>query len=640
MKRVLTLAVVFSLSLQAVSGQAVEEVLQQYPHEMAVMTRFNRETKIYLQDNKPVAQSSEEVEMLMLDDRANGLYNKYYIYHGIFDELKDIDAYTRVPDGNKYRKIRVNDIKTENAISRGIFFDDMKQSMFDFPSLVKGAVAYASHKEFHKDVHLLSPFYFASYMPVMQSSFTVTFPADMELKYIIKNDAQQKVMVREDRKGRNRILEFTASNMKMFDRFGNGPARAYYEPHVIIYVASYTDDNGNRQPFLGSPQDLYRWNYGFLKGINETPSPALKQLADSLTHGVASDREKARRIYQWVQGHIKYVAFEEGLEGFIPRQAADVCSKKYGDCKDMASLLTELLKLSGVQAHFTWIGTRDIPYDYTEVPLPIVDNHMICAARIDNEWIFLDGTDPNCEFGFPTHGIQGKQALIGFNQDKYEIVRVPEIDAAKSRVVDSTFISIADNGIKGNTSAYYHGYFGNDIFNSLQYRDSRETREYVKYKLSKASNKYIMGDFKISPLGTDNKSVNLQASFEIPDYGMKVGDEYYINLNLDKFYTASVIDTAKRKIAVENEYKYSVTYYTVLDLPASYSVEYLPEDYNYSDHLVDFSIRYTKDANRVIATQNIKSNVLFMQPSDFVKWNAAVKELSNQYKEQLVLQKK
>ena len=101
MKRVITLAVVFSLSLQAVSGQAVEEVLQQYLHEMAVMTRFNRETKIYLKDNKPVAQSSEEVEMLMLDDRANGLYNKYYIYHGIFDELKDIDAYTRVPDGNK-----------------------------------------------------------------------------------------------------------------------------------------------------------------------------------------------------------------------------------------------------------------------------------------------------------------------------------------------------------------------------------------------------------------------------------------------------------------------------------------------------------------------------------------------------------
>jgi transglutaminase-like putative cysteine protease len=621
------------------AAQVVDDVVKQYPNEMAVMTKYNRETKISFQDGKPVAHSTEEVEMLMLDDRANGLYNKYSIYHGLFDELKDVEAYTKVPDGSKYKKIRVTDIKTENAISRGIFYDDVKQSIFDFPSLIKGAIAYETHKEYHKDVHLLSPFYFASYMPVMESRFSISFPADVDVRYIIKNDPQKKVTVTEDKKGRTRTFEFTANNIKMFDRYGNGPARAYYEPHVIVYIASYKDGD-NVVPFLGSVEDLYHWNYSFLKGINEAPAPVLKHLADSLTAGASSDKEKAHRIYKWVQDHIKYVAFEEGLEGFIPRQAADVCNKKYGDCKDMASLLTELLQTAGLDAHFTWIGTRDIPYDYSEVPLPIVDNHMISAVKLNNEWVFLDGTDPNCEFGYPTHAIQGKQALIAFDDKKFEVVRVPEMEALRSKMIDTTFISIGDNGIKGSTSAYYHGYFGNDIFNSLQYRDSKDTREYVKARLSKASNKYIMGDFNVSPLGADNKSIRLNASFEIPDYGKKVGDEYYINLNLDKFYTASAIDTAKRKIPVENNYKYIVTQYTVLDVPPAYMVSYLPKNFNYSDNLVDFSIQYMKENNKVIATQQIKSNVLFMQPSDFVKWNAAVKELSSQYKEQLVLQKK
>jgi transglutaminase-like putative cysteine protease len=621
------------------AAQVVDDVVKQYPNEMAVMTKYNRETKIFFQDGKPVAHSTEEVEMLMLDDRANGLYNKYSIYHGLFDELKDVEAYTKVPDGSKYKKIRVTDIKTENAISRGIFYDDVKQSIFDFPSLIKGAIAYETHKEYHKDVHLLSPFYFASYMPVMESRFSISFPADVDVRYIIKNDPQKKVTVTEDKKGRTRTFEFTANNIKMFDRYGNGPARAYYEPHVIVYIASYKDGD-NVVPFLGSVEDLYHWNYSFLKGINEAPAPVLKHLADSLTAGASSDKEKAHRIYKWVQDHIKYVAFEEGLEGFIPRQAADVCNKKYGDCKDMASLLTELLQTAGLDAHFTWIGTRDIPYDYSEVPLPIVDNHMISAVKLNKEWVFLDGTDPNCEFGYPTHAIQGKQALIAFDDKKFEVVRVPEMEALRSKMIDTTFISIGDNGIKGNTSAYYHGYFGNDIFNSLQYRDSKDTREYVKARLSKASNKYIMGDFNVNPLGADNKSIRLNASFEIPDYGKKVGDEYYINLNLDKFYTASAIDTAKRKIPVENNYKYIVTQYTVLDVPPAYMVSYLPKNFNYSDNLVDFSIQYLKENNKVIATQQIKSNVLFMQPSDFVKWNAAVKELSSQYKEQLVLQKK
>jgi hypothetical protein len=626
----------FSFTLFA---QAVDDVAKQYANEMAVMTKYNRETKIFFRDDKPVAQSTEEVEMLILDDRANGIYNKYSVYHGIFDELTDIEAYTKVPDGNKYRKIKVTDIKTENAISRGIFYDDVKQSIFDFPSLVKGAIAYETHKEFHKDAHLLSPFYFTSYMPVMQSRFTVTFPVDIDVRYIIKNDDGSRISVKEDKKGKQRILEFSSVNTKMFDRFGNGPSRAYYEPHVIIYIASYKSNN-EVIPFLKDVYDLYRWNYSFLKGINETPSPVLKHLADSLTSGLNTEREKAHKIYQWVQSHIKYVAFEEGLEGFIPRQAVDVCNKKYGDCKDMTSLLTALLKIAGLDAHFTWIGTRDIPYDYTEVPLPIVDNHMICAVKINNEWIFLDGTDPNCEFGFPTHAIQGKQALIAFDESKYEIVRVPEIDAVKTTMVDSTFIAISDLGIKGKTSAYYHGYFGNDIFNTLQYYDTKNTKDYIKSKLGKASNKYILGDYYINPLAKDNKSINLRASFEIPDYGKKVGDEYYINLNLDKAYSSALIDTSKRKIGVENNFKYTVTRYTLFDIPETYEVEYLPKNFSYSDNLMEFSINYTKENHRVVSRQFIKSNTLFMMPSDFGKWNAAVKKISDQYKEQLVLQKK
>lgn len=630
----LFLFVTFSLS-----AQSIEEVSKQFANEMAVMTKFNRETKIFFKENKPVAQSTEEVEMLMLDDRANGIYNKYSVYHGIFDELTDIEAYTKVPDGNKYKKIKVTNIKTENAISRGIFYDDVKQSMFDFPALVKGAIAYETHKEFHKDAHLLSPFYFASYMPVMQSKFTVTFPADMDVRYIIKNDDGNKIAVTEDRKGKQRTLEFSAANTKMFDRFSNGPARAYYEPHVIIYIASYKN-NDEVIPFFKDVNDLYRWNYSFLKGINETPNSLLKHLSDSLTSTAKTDLEKARNIYQWVQSHIKYVAFEEGLEGFIPRQAADVCNKKYGDCKDMSSLLTALLNNAGLDAHFTWIGTRDIPYDYTEVPLPIVDNHMICAVRINGEWIFLDGTDSNCEFGFPTHAIQGKQALIAFDENKYEIVRVPEMDAAKTSMMDSTYIFVSENGITGKTSAYFHGYFGNDIFNTLQYQDSKSMKDYVKSKLGKGSNKYILEDYEINLLDKSRKSINLQATFEIPGYGKKVGDEYYINLNLDKFYSSAVIDTVKRKIGVENNYKYTATQYTMLEIPETYKVEYMPEDFSYSDDLMEFSIKYSKEPGRVVAKQFIRNSTLFMKPSDFGKWNTAVKKIADQYKKQLVLQTK
>ena len=132
----------------------------------------------------------------------------------------------------------------------------------------------------------------------------------------------------------------------------------------------------------------------------------------------ASAEAKARNIYKWVQQNIKYVAFENGMEGFIPREANLVCSRRYGDCKDMASIMTAMLQHAGVTAYFVWIGTRSLPYEYSQVPLPIADNHMISAIKLDTSFIFLDGTDSHCVFGTPPEHIQGKDALIAITEKK------------------------------------------------------------------------------------------------------------------------------------------------------------------------------------------------------------------------------
>ncbi|WP_153798397.1 transglutaminase domain-containing protein [Foetidibacter luteolus] len=621
------------------SAQTIEELAAKYPNNYAVFLNYNRDTRIFLKDNVPQAETKEYIEIAVLDDKANGLYNKYKVFHGSFDELKELEAYTRYPDGNRYKKINVPEIKTQSSRSSGVFYDDVKESAFDFSSLVKGAYAVVNSTEYNKDPHLLSPFYFASYLPVVNAKFTISFPSDMEIKYNIRNDGQQKIKVKEDNKGREHSYEFTANDVKHLDRFGDAPSMSYYEPHVIVQIASYKNDNGENVNYLRNLDDLYQWNYAFIKNLDNTKGETIKHLADSLTAGITTPKEKAKRIYQWVQQHIKYVAFEDGLEGFVPRKAEAVCTRRYGDCKDMASLLTAMMQLAGLDAHFTWIGTRHIPYDYTEVSLPITDNHMISAVKIGSEWIFLDGTDPGCIFGLPSNAIQGKQALIAINEKEYKVERVPVIESDKNAVVDSTFISIADNGIKGRSSVYYQGYFATDINNGLMYRDARDTRDFVKSRMGKASNKFILGDYTINNKQEDKSLVNIQADFHVPDYGKKVADELYINLNLEKFFASSVIDTAKRKVAMENDYHYVITQYTILDVPETYKVNYLPKNFNLKNDAVSFDIQYSVQGNKIIAKQEIRNNFLLMQPKDFATWNSAIKELQNQYKEQVVITK-
>ncbi len=43
----------------------------------------------------------------------------------------------------------------------------------------------------------------------------------------------------------------------------------------------------------------------------------------------------------------------DGLGGFVPRDASSVCSKRYGDCKDKAVIVTAMMREAGFEA---WVG--------------------------------------------------------------------------------------------------------------------------------------------------------------------------------------------------------------------------------------------------------------------------------------------
>jgi hypothetical protein len=49
----------------------------------------------------------------------------------------------------------------------------------------------------------------------------------------------------------------------------------------------------------------------------------------------------------------------------------------------------------------------------------------------------------------------------------------------------------------------------------------KETKDYVKYRMGKASKKFILGNYNISKLSNTDKEVNIHADFEVPDYSKK-----------------------------------------------------------------------------------------------------------------------
>lgn len=621
-------------------AQTPEEVKALFPGQEAVYLQYTREVRLFMKDDEPLAESRQLNEMMVLSEKNASRYARYSVYHSGFNELLDLEAYTRVPNGSKYDKVKVGEKKTSSSSSNAVFYDDVKETSFDFPALTQNAITHLDYKIQYKNPRLLNQFYYAPAVPVLNLVYTVIVPDGMEIKYLVKNNEKGLLQLTTEKKKNSTVYRWSAQNYKNVDDYGDAPDELYFLPQVIVYIASYQSKAGT-QSYLSTLDDLYKWNAGFTKELNKTEDPHLKKIADSLVTGKKTETDKARAIYRWVQQNIKYVAFENGLEGFRPRQAAEVCTKRYGDCKDMSSIITQMLRMVGIKAYYTWIGTRDIPYDYTEVPLPIVDNHMISAVQLDGQWHFFDGTDPNARFDMPPHSIQAKEALIALSETDYKVVRVPVMPAEKSWLVDSTFISFTADGVKGRETVNYHGYFGEEIYNSLMFRNQAEdTRLMVKTRMGKASNKFILGNYQINRLNPAENIVNISADFEIPGYGKKIGNEYYINLHLEKLLENQVIDTAKRKVPKMFPHLYHIKQYHILTIPDGYSVSYQPADFKVDNAFFTYKITYKQKQGKIIAAQEVTTKQLMLYPGDFAVWNKAMQDIQAQYRETVSLEKK
>ena len=616
-------------------AQKGETTSASFPDAEAVYTNLLCQVTISVDNQNKINVSSDHTEdLLFKTSNAVKMMSRGHIYHSSFNVLKDWNAYTQLPQN---KKVKIANTSTTSSTQDYIFYDDTKLTSFDYAGAVSGATRHLEYQLQHSDAHLLTPFYFDRYFPVLNGELRITFPETIKLKYVIKGLNSNNVIFSETKKRDKTTYSFKVTNFSSVPGYPDAPDNSYYATHVVFYIDKITEDGGLKN-FLSTPADLYKYNYAFIKNTNASTSNELKNITDSITSNKKTELEKAAAIYRWVQTHIKYVAFEDGLEGFIPREATLVCSRRFGDCKDMASILTAMLRHAKVPAYFTWIGTRDLPYTYTETPLPIVDNHMICAIKSGDGFIFLDGTDNGCAFGMPPYHIQGKQAMISLSETEFKIVDVPVIDGARNAFTDSTFLEFNGNDLQGKLKIDMSGYWASSLFSSTNWRTAKEIEDYFKGRFARGNNKIKFSNWQLS-ITPDHTNATVTADFSLPDFAKCLSNDLFLNLNLFKWYEHEEIDFPKRKSPIEYGFMKKYTYTTLLKIPKGYAVSALPQSHSFKNEVWGFNLAYRQQGQTVSLTQQFSDNHLLLQPSQFEQWNKILEQLYPEYKQTIVLTK-
>ncbi len=602
------------------------------------MLNNSREVEIRMKDGLPRIFITDVEEYIWLQQTPFSGTDEM-VYFSSYTKISDVEAYTLVPDGKSYKKISIRKFDTIDYRAPGIFHDDSQALKFNFLGVKAGAKTYVKSTIELLEPRLITTFFVNSHVNIEKSELTVTYPQSMELGYKLVNPVDPAIRILEQKKGNKNILTFTGNALKKLKSDDNSPGFRFQAAHIFLFIKTYEQD-GKRVPLLGNLDDLYRW-YGELNGeLKAKPGPALSRVVDSLVAGCTDETCRIRSIYYWVQDHIGYIAFEDGQGAFKPRPADTVFMRRYGDCKDMSGLLSMMLRHAGIKAYMTWIGSTDLPYKFSEYPLPSTANHMIVTVKQGNKNIFLDATMRPVPFGIPSIHTQGKEALIGIDDSRYEIAEVPVVPYDKNVIQDSVHMYIVDDQLSGKGVCYFSNYLKYDVASSLiEKKDEKSKTEFLNSYLTKGNNKFEIKHFDVAGIEQKDNDISIGYEYILPAYLMKIGNEYFVNMNLVRLKTDKTMPD-NRKSPYSLRFNWMVDETIILHIPENYEVSSIPENSSFSSGLFGFKVNYTKTPGSVIMKHIYQEQFLNLMPEHFGEWNKMIEALNQSYSKSVVIKKK
>jgi hypothetical protein len=632
-----SLLIVIGLNMYGQNAVAVDQLKEQYPNSHKVRLQEEILIRITIEDDSIVITQELFREDIHLDNRAN-YGSKESIRYSSFVEVADLEASSFSLEDNKYKKHKVEEFKIKDELDDS-FYDDSRSINFIYPNLREGSKTQIKYKKTIKNPRFLNSFYFGDFFPIEKSKVTLIVDEEINIDFIKFNTEEIQLNFEQQNKRGKNIYVWEASTVKKYKYESNIPSYANMLPHVIPKITSYTI-NGKVVELANDVSNLYDWYYSLIKDINTAESDKeMTQLVNEIVAGLDTDLDKVKALYYWTQQNIKYIAFEYALGGFVPREANDIFKKKYGDCKDNSSILKEMLEIAGIKGDITWLGTRSIPYGYEEVPLPVVDNHMILTYTHNEETYFLDATGRYTPFGFPTSFIQGKEALISNGPNDFILKRVPVVPSIKNHYQDFSRLSIVNNDMLGIARAEISGYKKRNFFQDIEgLTTASKLKEYYNIELRKGTNKFMIDSISEKNKYDYDLNFELHFTFNIQDYVKNLGDEIYVNLNLNQpLYYYKINDD--RKNDIDFDFKDHYTFESNLEIPEGYTVDYLPENVTLSNEHLSFTIVYKFEENKVKYKHELSSNFLKLNSEQQKSVNDFIKKVQVAYNEVVVLKK-
>lgn len=413
----------------------------------------NEETVVDMRSPDNVMYSVKQAITVLNKNGENSA--RLVLFYDKNTSIKSIKGEIYNEVGKLIGKFSQSDFKDESAVQDFSLFEDSRVKHY-LPSVNVYPYTIVYTYEMRYKQNLIIPDWVpkpASDVSVEKSSYTFICKPTDEFRIKTQNLANKAI---ESVNEKQKTLVWTVNNMMGVKPEPYSPDRENYQTSVKIAPQNFNYFNykGNYTNW----QELGKWQYDNLLKNRKTLLPATIETIKDLVKNEATDKEKARKIYQYLQNKTRYISVQIGIGGFQPITAADVDRLGYGDCKALVNYMQSLLDIVGIESYYCVVqaGSQKKSLDPTYASMN-QGNHIILCMPLKGDTTWLECTSQKIPFGF----------LSDFTDDRYvlactpeggKLLHTPKLTTPKNLQIRKADLSMdKDGSVTGNLKTIFSG---------------------------------------------------------------------------------------------------------------------------------------------------------------------------------------
>jgi len=511
------------------------------------------------------------VRVKIFTERGRERFSKLDIPFLKGKKVRDVSARVVKPDGTIIELKKEDVFEKEIVRASGV---KIKAKSFAVSGIEPGVILEYRYREtFQNDSASDERLIFQRDIPIETASYYVRPYEGQNLRYEQFNMPADVKFVK-DKKGYSVV---TMTNVPSFKAEPRMPPEDQVRSWILLYYTPINTKNAlvNSMVYWS----LYTSRYSNAYKDWTKPNGEIKKAAAEITQGAATDDEKLKKLYEFVQTQIKNNSYDASLTDDarkkLPKNknAGDTFKNKMGAAADVDILFASLATALGYETALTMTGDRSEFFFKIENARGSFVHIACVAVKTGANWKYFNPGTAYLPYGMLAWNEEDSTALV-VGEKGFYVSQTPLSDYSKSKSNRrGKFKLLEDGTLEGSVTIEYDGHQAsirrqNGIADTATKRED-DLKDEVKNKISTSE----VSDIKIDNFTDVSKPLVYSYKIRVPGYAQKTGKRIFLQPGFFEYGAKPEFSGTTRVHPIFFSYPWAENDQIEIQLPAGFALD-------------------------------------------------------------------